>query len=261
LNNGFVETIAFDRRKFAIDENKAVIRHLLNELTPYMQEGYFYRGVPSRHVIEFIRQYINEDARSPKSQSKPVLNYIDDRMIDGELQEWDVYIAEGDGDKVELAPSVNVCREIRYPGSDTSDECLVVGEKHRLASRGVEAKGLDEKQVEAAKNDFAQDHPDKSTDNTSDRYYRKRRTYPLLVLHPIILKYTESQKERRIKKGMTKPEAWESWNHTEEAYGWSISFPYTPKQTKPVEYVFNKVAIDNINSEFYEDSDDNYEDD
>lgn len=261
LNNGFVETIAFDRRNDVIQENKLAVCELLSKISDYRTEGLFYHRVPTDIVIGFLGKYINEDARSPKSQIKPVLNYIDDRMLDGELELWDVLVAEGDGGEIELADGVYARREIRYPGSDTSSECLVVGEKHRLASRGVEAKGLDEEQLQDAEDDFKNDHPDK--DNPSDRYYRRRREYPLLVIHPVLLKYTDKQRERREEKGIYEPEAgkWPSWDHSEEAYGWSISFPFTPKQTRPVEYVFNQIAIDNMRTDYEEDSDDDFEDD
>lgn len=262
LNNGFVETIAFDRRSDVIEENKNAVRSLIERLSECeLEEQYFYRRVPVQLIIDFIGAYVNEDARSPKSQSKPVLNYIDDRMLDGELREWDVYIAEGEGDEIELAGSVCVKREIRYPGSNTSADCLVVGERHRLASRGVEAKGLDDDQREAAEKDFNKDHPDKK--NPSDRYFRRRRVFPLLVIHPVLMKYSEAQRARREDKGIYEPEAgkWDSWEHVEEAFGWSISFPFTPKQTRPVEYVFNQIAIDNMKVDYEEDSDDDIEDD
>lgn len=261
LNNGFVETIAFDRRTEAIRENEIAVRDLLSGLSDHSAEELFYRHVPSSAIINFISNYVNEDARSPKSQTKPVLNYIEDRMLDGELKQWDVFVAEGEGDIVELADGVTAKREIRYPGSDTSADCLVVGEKHRLASRGVEAKGLDEDQIMDAKEDFKNDHPDK--DNPSDRYFRRRRKYPLLVIHPVLIQYTDKQRQRRAEKGILEPEAgkWETWDHAEEAIGWSISFPYTSKQARPVEYVFNQIAIDNLRTDYEEDSDDDLEDD
>lgn len=262
LNNGFVETIAFDRRSDVIEENKNAVRSLIERLSECeLEERYFYRRVPAQLIIDFIGAYVNEDARSPKSQSKPVLNYIDDRMLDGELREWDVYIAEGEGDEIELAGGMCVKREIRYPGSDTSADCLVVGQRHRLASRGVEAKGLDDDQKKAAEEDFTKDHPDKK--NPSDRYFRRRRVFPLLVIHPVLMKYSEAQRARREDKGIYEPEAgkWDSWEHAEEAFGWSISFPFTPKQTRPVEYVFNQIAIDNMKVDYEEDSDDDIEDD
>ena len=77
------------------------------------------------------------------------------------------------------------------------------------------------------------------------------------------MKYTDKQRERREEKCIYEPEAgkWPSWDHSEEAYGWSISFPFTPKQTRPVEYVFNQIAIDNMRTDYEEDSDDDFEDD
>lgn len=263
LNNGFVETIAFDRHSEAIEKNRQAVGKLLVNIGEYAVVGdrCFYRNVPVEFVVGFLREYLNEDSRSPKSQTRPILNYIDDRMQDGELQEWDIFIAEGDGDRIELAEGVDVKREIRYPGSATSADCLIVGEKHRLASRGVEAQGLDKSQKEAAEKEFREKHPDRQ--NVSDKFYREKRTYPLLVIHPVLMKYTDRQITHRKENGIETPEAgkWDSWDHSEEAFGWSISFPYTSNQTKPVEYVFNQIAINNITADYEEDSDDDFEDD
>ena len=261
LNNGFVETIAFDRCVDVVQRNKNAVQAFLDKIEGYQDKGLFFRNVPVQDVIDFIQSYTNEDARSPKSQTKPVLNYIDDRRLDGELDEWDVLVAEGDGPCVSLSQKISVKSEIRYPGSDTSVNCLVVGEKHRLASRGVEKMGLSEEQIERAEEDFKSDHPDKK--NPSDRYYRRYRDYPLIVIHPVLMKYSDGQKKRLLeKKGATSPEAanWGDWEHSEEAYGWSISFPYTPNQTKPVNYVFNQIAINNIRADYEEESDDDYGD-
>lgn len=261
LNNGFVETIAFDRCADVVQRNKKAVQAFLDKITSYQAKDLFFRNVPAQDVIDFIQSYTNEDAQSSKSQTKPVLNYIDDRRLDGELDKWDVLVAEGDGPCVSLSQKISVKSEIRYPGSDTSADCLVVGEKHRLASRGVEAKGLSKEQIKRAEEDFKSDHPDKK--NPSDRYYRRRRDYPLIVIHPVLMKYSDGQKKRLIeKKGATSPEAanWGDWDHSEEAYGWSISFPYTPNQTKPVNYVFNQVAINNIRADYEEESDDDYVD-
>lgn len=261
LNNGFVETIAFDRSVDVVQQNKSAIEVLLDKIMSCQDKPLLFRNVPVQHIIDFIQAYTNEDARSPKSQKKPVLNYIDDRRLDGELDKWDVLVAEGDGPCVSLSRKISVKSEIRYPGSDTSAECLVVGEKHRLASRGVEANGLSTEQIKKANDAFKSDHPDKK--NTSDRYYRRYRDYPLLIIHPVLMKYSDRQKQRLVEeKGVASPRAsnWNDWDHSEEAYGWSISFPYTSKQTKPVNYVFNQIAINDMRADYEEESDDDYGD-
>ena len=263
LNNGFVETIAFDRSVDVVQQNKSAIEVLLDKIMSCRDrdKDLLFREVPVQYIIDFIQAYTNEDARSPKSQKKPVLNYIDDRRLDGELDKWDVFVAEGDGPCVNLSQKISVKLEIRYPGSDTSAECLVVGEKHKLASRGVEVNGLSAEQIKRANDAFKHDHPDKK--NTSDRYYRRYRDYPLLIIHPVLMKYSDRQKQKLVEeKGVTSPKAsnWNDWDHSEEAYGWSISFPYTPNQTKPVNYVFNQIAINDMCADYEEESDDDYGD-
>lgn len=264
LNSGFVETIAFDRDRSAIAANKEAVKQLLESAAQYKTKKHFYRGVPVKYIVHFLDQYINEDTRSPKSQKNPILNYIDDRQNDRELSEWDIFIAEGQGNEIDLGNGAIVRQEIRYPGSTTSSGILVVGEKQRLMSRGAEKIGLSDDEREIAEGKFLADHGDegKSEKDTSDRYFRRERTYPLLIIHPVLMKYSERQK-RRISGGgdKTPPAAnWNTWDHTEEAYGWSISFPYTEKQTKTVEYVFNQIAMKTISDEFEEDSDDDYND-
>ena len=262
LNNGFVETIAFDRDPMTVKRNREIVKQLISAISHYKtDENLFYRHVPVEWVLGFIRNYQNEDARSPKSQSKPLIRYVNERLRDGELQEWDVYIAAGEGPAIELSTDVTVRREIRYPGSATNQSCLVVGEKHRLASRGVESKGLSEEQIEEARRDFVTEHPTKKA-NASDRYYRRRREFPLLVIHPVLMTYSDSQRQSREEAGAIEPEAgsWPSWQHAEEAFGWSISFPYTSQHTRPVEYVFNQVAIEDLRADYEEESDDDFED-
>ena len=265
LNNGFVETVAFDRSESAIAQNLVSTQRLVAGIAGYRDSSsrkFFYENVPVRYVIEYLSDYVNDDALSPKSQKKPVLDYIDDRMLDGELGLWDVLIAEGDGDPFSLVDGVSVKREVRYPGEDTSQDSIVVGEKHRLASRGVEKTGLTEKEIQDAEAEFYA-NPQNEGRNVADRYYRRHRTRPLLVLHPVMMRYTDRQVKAKREKGILTPPAgdWSSWEHEEPVYGWSISLPYTDKQTKLVEYVFNQVAIDNMRADYEEDSDDDYEDD
>lgn len=265
LNSGFIETIAFDRNASSIAINKEAVKQLIKSVAQYKDgsEGgkLFYRKVPVAHIICFLNKYINDDVRSPKSQKTPVLNYIDDRQNDGELSEWDILIAEGKGDEVDLGDGVSARREIRSPGSSTSSSSLIVGDRGRLMSRGAEKTGLSQDEREIAESKFINDHKDKEIKNISDRYYRRERTYPLLIIHPVLMKYSDDQHKDK-KGGISSPSAanWDTLEHAEEAYGWSISFPYTEKYTRPVDYIFNQIAIEAMSKEFEEDSDDDYDD-
>lgn len=269
LNNGFVETIAFLRDEERIRYNYKAAEDLFRVIAPYLNEDKtenLYTSVPVRYILDFLLRYENDDVKSPNSQRTPVMNYIDDRIIDGELQEWDVYIAHGtektSGGRTVGFPAIGeIWYERRYPGSRTTRESLVVGEKQRLASRGVEKIGLSDDEIESAEEDFySQGKGDGAS--ISDRFYRKYRKRPLLVIHPVIAAFDPEVIERKKSEGKQPrlPEGWIDWEHSEPALGWSISLPRSERQTKLVDYVFNEIALLNIKSEFEEESDDDYED-
>lgn len=150
--------------------------------------------------------------------------------------------------------------EQRYPGSASNNDVVVVGEKHRLSSRGVEAAGLSAEERKMAEEQYAADHSGDKAKNCSDLYYRQMRRRPLLVLHPICMRFGETKIKEKKEAGKEAPSWWKSWDAQECVFGWSISFPHTDKQTRPVTYVFNSVALENMMPE-PEDSDDDYEDD
>lgn len=268
LNEGFVETIAFDRDKEIVADNRAAISDLLVKIKDYADFGgdgpykYLYKNVPVKLIMDFLEAYENEDGYSPKSETAPVLSYVTERLLDGELKGWDVLLAHGShsNNSVDLPVDAVVSMEQRYPGSASSDGVIVVGEKYRLSSRGVEAAGLSAEEKKAAEDRYRADHSDSDTKNCSDLYYRQMRKRPLLVLHPICIRFGEKQIERKKEDGKSAPLWWGSWDAQECNFGWSISFPHTDKQTKPVTYVLNSVALKNLMPE-PEDSDDDYEDD
>ncbi|MEE1274647.1 MAG: Z1 domain-containing protein [Olegusella sp.] len=274
LNNGFVETVAFDRRPEVQKANQKAAEQLLSSLVPYRdaeseeKEGLLFKGVPHGLIEGFLRAYANDDAHSPKSQYGPVRDYIADRLQDGELEEWDVLVAQGDrksdaADMVTLPVVGEIARERRYPGLSTDAETLVVGEKHRLASRGIDQAGLTKSQINAARAAFKKDHPEKEKGNCSDRYYRRQRQKPLLVIHPVSMRYNEEAIKRKIEenKPIKLANGFDTPAHHENALGWSISLPHTDKQTILVDYIFNEVALKSISLEYDEgDSDDDYED-
>ena len=268
LNEGFTETIAFDRDEEIVADNKAAVSGLLVKIRDYADfcdEGpykFLYRNVPVELVNEFLEAYENEDGYSPKSEKNPILSYISERLLDGELKEWDVLLAHGSRSniRIDLPVDGEVNMEQRYPGSASSDSVIVIGEKHRLSSRGVEAAGLSEEEKKAAEERYESDHSGSEAKNCSDLYYRQMRRRPLLVLHPICVRFNEKQIKSKRESGKNAPSWWNSWDAQESVFGWSISFPHTDRQTKPVTYVLNSVALKNLMPES-EDSDDDYEDD
>lgn len=268
LNEGFVETIAFDRDAEIVADNEAACRDLLSAIKGYadFKDGgsyrYLYKGVPVKFVTAFLEAYENEDGLSPKSQKAPILSYVNERLLDGELKEWDVLLAHGSrsNDPIDLPVDGTVSMEQRYPGSASNNDVVVVGEKHRLSSRGVEAAGLSAEERKMAEERYAADHSGDKAKNCSDLYYRQIRRRPLLVLHPICMRFGEIKIKEKKEAGKEAPSWWKSWDAQECVFGWSISFPHTDKQTRPVTYVFNSVALENMMPE-PEDSDDDYEDD
>lgn len=265
LNNGFVETIAFDRRPEIIETNTTAAVSLLESVDAKHEDtafGYLWSDVPRDVITDFLGRYINDDTYSRKSQSQPVLDYIAGRKVDGELGRWDVLVARGDKNSlqyengaIELPHIGTIPRERRYPGCSTSADSLIVGEKHRLASRGVEQAGLSPEQIRTARASFEKNkRPSQS--NISDKYYREVRTRPLLVIHPVLMRFSDKQ----IKDGLANRDRpgitdWPHWEYGEPALGWSISFPRTMKQTKLVKYVFNAAAMKIIIDESTEDTD------
>jgi hypothetical protein len=108
------------------------------------------------------------------------------------LLEWDVVIPTGDGDLVDLG-GVSVKSQERKMRRDSGPDVLVVsGGKRRVGSRGVEKAGLTDEQKEAARQAAQQAAEDEAKAegkkppakvNVADRFYRRVRTKPLLLLH------------------------------------------------------------------------------
>ncbi len=261
LNNGFAETVSFVRDRRVIDSNIQACFDLLRSLDKASRdatERFLFRNVPVCHIKSFLSCYKNDDTESIRSQTTPILNYIDGCLSIDELTLWDVLVAQGgDSDASMDLPVVGrVSCERRSPGLRTNGASLVVGENNRLASRGVEKAGLTEGQIERAEERFRAENPER-TKNCSDRYYRAERTKPLLVIHPVNMKFGNNERS----KNWTKIDGWGSPEHQEKAIGWSISFPKSSAQANLVDYVFNEVALKNISSDFREESDDDYADD
>lgn len=260
LNNGFAETVSFIRDRQVIDANIKACSELLNsvgetpEITP---SGHLFKDIQVTYIKTFLESYNNDNDKSIRSQTDPILDYIDFSVSIGELKLWDVFVAHGNEDNVcmNLPMIGSISCERRSPGSSTNKTSLVVGENNRLASRGVEKNGLTEEQAKLAEEKFEADNPTRG--NCSDRYYRAERAKPLLVIHPVSLKFGSGKRANN----WSSIYGWDSLDHHEEALGWSISFPKSSSPMHLVDYVFNEVALKSISNDFKEESDDDFADD
>ena len=118
-----------------------------------------------------------------------------------------------------------ICQR-RSPGERSDDGTLLITNKQRVASRGLERVGLSEEQIRQAEEEYAKSiglSPRESI-NYPDRIYRQVRTCPLLVVHPLAIGAEGKD-----------------LSETKPVVAWSISFPKTDREETKVEYMVNTV--------------------
>ena len=118
-----------------------------------------------------------------------------------------------------------ICQR-RIPGKRSDDSTLLITNRQRVASRGLERVGLSEERIRQAEEEYAESigHSSGKSINYPDRIYRQVRTYPLLVVH--LLAIGAEGEDLRA---------------TEPTVAWSISFPKTDREETKVQYVVNTV--------------------
>lgn len=258
-----VETIALLRDPETVESNRQAIATLLVNVSHCRDEsapGILYRHVPYADVLEFLSDFQNDDVNSPNSSSTMVSEYIERRLSDGELEDWDLHIAQGSLESREFIPRLSVRFEQRYPGDRTSANSVVIGSKNRLSSRGIDKVGLNQEQIKDAEESFYQSND--ANKSVSDVAYREKRPRPMLVLHPLSMEYSQKQiEERRGPQGdRLTIQSWPSLDHSEVNYGWSISFPRSNYPSTSVNYVLNSTALREMFGSYEgdEDEDDQY---
>lgn len=114
--------------------------------------------------------------------------------------------------------------------------------KSRVASRGDEKIGLDEKQLERA-------HKSAEGDNTSDYHYRMQRQKPLLMVHVLSIKERGSEPSENVQQ--------------RRVPSLGISFPSDNDESRrvEVEVIANRVYIQNRYGFYDEDIEDSEDDD
>ena len=156
--------------------------------------------------------------------------YIEERA-DDELAEWDVLFASV-GKRHRNRTDETLGRPIRCQrrtaGKKSDAKTLLVSNRQRVSTRGIERTGLTGEQRDSADRAFREEleRNGRSTEGRPiqypDRVYRKERTKPLLMIHLIHVE-TGDQDDP-----VDKP-----------VIAWGISFPATNRRERLVKYVVN----------------------
>jgi hypothetical protein len=199
------------------------------ERTPF---GYLIKRAPVQHVLDFISAFRNHP-HSIKTQGDPVRRYIEQREKT-EMKEWDILFASISKKRTSLAydelPVTIYCQE-RSAGVNSTSTKLLLSNKERLASRGVEKSGLTPGRIKFAESSFVAPAGTGSRRssgkkiNYPDRIYRITRERPLLMIHLVNVK----------------PNAKFSPGIPEDipVAAWGISFPKTDTEEELTEYLVN----------------------
>jgi hypothetical protein len=236
LGNQFVETAVLRRDPDSLAANRDAAETLMGAILssgaqpdqPYRGgSGHLFSGVAVDLVLEFLTQFRNHEG-SFLTETDPIRRYILDRA-DDELSEWDVYFPSlrnhGPKSLQTTLHGLPVICQRRSPGQRSNDSTLLITDKQRVASRGVEAVGLTEVEIDAAKQGFLNEtDPPRSPDSTNfpDRIYRRVRQRPMIVVHMLAIGTDD-----------------EDLSAADAVVAWSISFPSTRLEERKVEYVVN----------------------
>jgi hypothetical protein len=233
LSNAFIETYALvgekNKRRKNLNAAKALLQAVSsNSQTTEEKHGgsIIWSNVAAEDIKQFLASWENHE-KSPATDPGPVIEYINRRNPD-ELAEWDVIMVgiERDDARLSNALGYSVRCQSRSVGTATSNDCIWITSNYRVASRGAEKYGLQEKEIEKA-NAWWQSEVDanrrKKTKNVPDLAYRRHRSKPLLLLHLLDLSPPNTEHKPPVP--------------AEEVIAWGISFPVSEADDPTVEYV------------------------
>ena len=192
--------------------------------------GFLLREVPVAPILEFLTEFRNHDG-SLLTNGEPVRRYIEERQ-DDELAEWDVLFAsvgEREVNRTDESLGRTIRCQRRTAGERSDARTLLVSNRQRVSTRGIERTGLSGEEREIAERKYREDpgRSGRSTDGRPiqypDKAYRVKRTKPLLMIHLIDIVDTTGRGEP-----ITQP-----------VVAWGISFPPTNSEERRVEYVVN----------------------
>lgn len=254
LAKRFVETTSICGDDETIQANLQAARMLgvtLNELgllsraSPSPRGGGYLLRVPVEPIIGFLSAFANSPV-SLLSDPVPILNYINRRKED-ELSIWDLLIAStaAKSDVLSDVLGIPVRCQKRTAGTSSNSKTIRIGNKHRLASRGIESTGLEPDDIEAAEKEFRDNNPPgrKGHYNYPDRIYRPKRVRPLLIVHLLDLLGLETIPS--LAQG--------------PFVAWSLGFPSTQSEEQRVDYRVTKLWQREIAAQIDDEDDDDPE--
>ncbi len=238
LANRLIETFMLRRDENSLTWNRGAAARFTEKMTAQGHGlshadgdgfGWLAKGVAAATVIEFLTEFRNHPA-AQLTDSGPIRQYIVERQ-DDELARWDVLLSSvsssGHG-RTDESLGVPIRCQRRTVGKLSDFRTLLVSDRQRVSSRGIEKTGLSPAQKESVESAYRA-HLAKEgrlgngkSPNYPDWAYRGKRTRPLLVIH--LLEVLDRQGEPAV---------------NDPVVAWSISFPPTRREEKRVGFVVN----------------------
>ena len=237
LANRFIETAVLQRDGSSLEQNHRAAVALSQNLRAAgtapengqaVNGGRLVCSAAASAVINFLAAFRNHPS-SFHTETGPVQGFIRKRS-DDELRDWDILFAgiEKDSNRSLVDNSLGfklICQR-RSPGKRSDAQTLLITNRQRVASRGVEQVGLTKDQIDKAKEGYAKGRgltPSGSINiNYPDRIFRYVRNRPLLIVHLLAIGAED-----------------QDLSATEPVVAWSISFPTTEHEENKAEYVVN----------------------
>lgn len=181
-----------EARQFNVERLQALIAGLVASglSAGPVSSGHLFRAVPSGPVLDFISAFAIHPG-NVEMQAGPLSEYIRLRGF----PEWDVVVVSSSKalpeDHVDVA-GLQVGLQRRAVGQHRN-ALHVSGKKRRVASRGVEKTGLSPEELAAAEQSHRVAQETGGAGKTiADRFYRRYRSRPLLMLHLIKVEIDDS---------------------------------------------------------------------
>ncbi|MXX65550.1 MAG: endonuclease [Chloroflexi bacterium] len=237
LANRFLETHTLRFDDGSIGANRAAAGRLVSRIKSRGHQplfnreggsGWLFREVQVKPIVEFLAAFKNHPG-VPLTDGGPIRRFIEEREED-ELALWDVFFPSiGTREDVLTDESLGVsirCQK-RSAGKRSDPRTLLIGNRQRVSTRGVEKAGLSKSQRATAERAYCdyltkENRLDGKRPNFPDWTYRAHRGRPLLVVHVLDIRDDSGNR-------MT----------AEPVVAWSISFPPTNHEERHVEYVVN----------------------